>query len=322
VPLTSTPARIRVTQGVLADVAIRAEEPSLAAPLYAHLLPDAERWYVLGMGGFAAEATYARLRGGLAALLGRYDEAERHFEAALVRAEAASARPECARVLSAHGAMLTARGGKSDEARARELFARARPLAAALGLTRVLASIPAGREHPTSPVADALTLVKDGETWRLSAGATSVRLKDSRGAYVARLVAAPGREIHVLDMAGSAEGADTGDAGEVLDDEARAAYKRRLAELDDELREAEGWNDGARASRARSEIELLSAELSRAVGLGGRSRRVGSTAERARVAVTRRIRDVVRRVEEQSPELGRRLDATLKTGLFCVYKPI
>ena len=118
------------------------------------------------------------------------------------------------------------------------------------------------------------------------------------------------------------DGADAGDAGEALDADARAAYKRRLAELDDELREAEAWNDGARLTRARGEIELLSAELSRAVGIGGRSRRVGSAAERARVAVTRRVRVDIKRVAEQSAEIGRHLEATLKTGMYCSYRPI
>jgi hypothetical protein len=154
-------------------------------------------------------------------------------------------------------------------------------------------------------------------------GGTSLRLKDSRGLrYLARLVAEPGREIHALDLAGAAGESDVGDAGEQLDAAATASYRRRLAELDEEAREAEAWNDGARGARVRSEIEFLSAELSRAVGLGGRNRRAGSAAERARVAVTRRIREVIRRVAEQSPDAGRHLEATLKTGTYCSYRPI
>ena len=69
-------------------------------------------------------------------------------------------------------------------------------------------------------------------------------------------------------------------------------------------------------------MDLLSSELARAVGAGGRARRAGSAAERARVAVTRRIRDVMRRVAGQSPEIGRHLEATIKTGLYCVYEPL
>jgi hypothetical protein len=108
----------------------------------------------------------------------------------------------------------------------------------------------------------------------------------------------------------------------MLDADAKTSYKRRLAELDDELREAQAWNDGTRVTRVRTEIEFLSAELSRAVGMGGRARRAGSATERARVAVTRRIRDVVRRVAEQAPELGRYLENTTKTGAYCSYRPM
>jgi hypothetical protein len=293
--LDATPARVRIAAGILAATAIRAGDRRWAEALYERMLPDEERWHVFLFGGFAIEATYARYLGGLAQLLDRPAEAERHFQVALARAEAAAAAPERARVLAA-------RDGS-----------RARP-----ATTSAPASAP-----PAPAPSRALTVAPDGDTWTITLGAASVRLKQGRGiAYVARLVAEPGREVHVLDMAGAAEGADAGDAGEALDPEARAAYERRLAELDEELREAESWNDGARVTRARSEMELLSAELSRAFGLGGRARRVGSAAERARVAVTRRVREVIRRVAEQSPELGRYLEATIKTGTYCSYRPM
>jgi tetratricopeptide (TPR) repeat protein len=168
-----------------------------------------------------------------------------------------------------------------------------------------------------------LTLTPEGDTWLLALGDASLRLKDVLGVrYVARLVADPEREIHALDLAGAGDDETRGDAGEALDANARAAYKRRLAELDEELREAESWNDGARVLRARTEMGLLSSELSRAVGLGGRSRRTGSAAERARIAVTRRIRDMIKRVSEQAPELGRYLENTIKTGSYCAYRPM
>jgi hypothetical protein len=70
--------------------------------------------------------------------------------------------------------------------------------------------------------------------------------------------------------------ADLGDAGVLLDATAKAAYRARLAELRAELEEAEGFNDPARAAKARQETEFLVAELARAVGLGGRDRRAAS----------------------------------------------
>jgi tetratricopeptide (TPR) repeat protein len=349
VPRQSTPCRIRASVAALASIVVRVGERDRAADLYERLLPEAGRWHVLMFGGFSAEATYARLLGGLAALLGRDAEADAHYAQALARAEEAAALPEQARVLAAHARALAGRQSAQDRARAPAMFTRARALAERLALADVLAAThevwgevwgEAGGEAGTEPVVPAvehgpdrsrtggmaesrLTLVPEGETWVIQVGGESVRLKDSRGVrYVARLVAEPGREIHALDLAGAGGETDSGDAGEALDPAAVAAYRRRLAELDEEAREADGWHDGARASRVRSEIEFLSAEVARAVGLGGRNRRVGSAAERARVAVTRRIREVVRRVGEQSPDLGRQLEATLKTGTYCSYRPI
>jgi hypothetical protein len=234
---------------------------------------------------------------------------------------------------------MLATGG--DVERARPMLAEASALAVDLGLSRLAASIrppqasapPAAKRveplsHPHEDVGGrhgraTLTLTPEGDTWLLALGDASLRLKDVLGVrYVARLVADPDREIHALDLAGAGDDETGGDAGEVLDANARAAYKRRLAELDEELREAESWNDGARVLRARTERELLASELSRAVGLGGRSRRTGSAAERARIAVTRRIRDLIKRVSEQAPELGRYLENTIKTGSYCAYRPM
>jgi hypothetical protein len=62
-------------------------------------------------------------------------------------------------------------------------------------------------------------------------------------------------------------------------------------------------------------------ELSRAVGLGGRDRRSGSAAERARVNAQRRLSDAIRRIERACPALGAHLDRSVRTGTFCWYDP-
>jgi hypothetical protein len=62
-------------------------------------------------------------------------------------------------------------------------------------------------------------------------------------------------------------------------------------------------------------------ELAAARGPGGRARRVGGTAERARTAVTWRIRTALRRIDEVNPLLGRHLEAAVRTGLWCSSAP-
>jgi len=181
----------------------------------------------------------------------------------------------------------------------------------------------------------------EGDYWTIAYEGMVVRLKDSNGLrYLAQLLRHPDREFHVLDLitAGAADQAPTGrdagelahlglqagglgDAGEILDPQARAAYKRRLTELREELEEAQEFNDLERAERLQQEIDFLTQELANAVGLGGRNRKAASQAERARVNITRAIKAVIKKVAEQHPALERYFATTIKTGTFCSYTP-
>jgi hypothetical protein len=197
---------------------------------------------------------------------------------------------------------------------------------------------------PNSPTGEgaalAATFKREGEYWLAALDGRSVRVRDSKGmGYLARLLAVPGQELHALDLAGApgtprrsggrtnltnGDGLDAdpfGTVGPLLDPEAKAAYRSRLAELESELAEAEEWNDPERAARLRDEKGSLVAELSHAVGLGGRDRQSGSAAERARLSVTRAVRSAMQRIGEQHPELGAHLSATVRTGTFCSYTP-
>ena len=178
-------------------------------------------------------------------------------------------------------------------------------------------------------------LRRDGAYWTLGWEGESFLLKDMRGLrYLASLLAEPGRDFHALDLAAAADrpapshaepGAtvrpDLGDAGPILDAEAKAQYRQRLNDLRAELEEAERFNDTGRATKSREEIEFLTEELARATGLGGRDRKAASAAERARANVTMAIRGALKRIAEQSPSLGRHFAATVRTGKFCSYTP-
>lgn len=112
-----------------------------------------------------------------------------------------------------------------------------------------------------------------------------------------------------------------GEAGPALDQTARRAYQRRITELQQVIDEAEAHNDRARAERAEVELDALVAQLTEAFGLGGRSRPTGAASERARTAVTYRVRAAVRRLAEVHPALGRHLENAVRTGTWCAYRP-
>lgn len=138
------------------------------------------------------------------------------------------------------------------------------------------------------------------------------RLKETVGlGYLAKLLASPGREIHALEVVGS-DVALASDAGPILDAEARRAYRERIDELTHELADAE---------QSRDELEFLRAQLSSGEGLGGRDRPSASTSERARQAATKALKSALASIAAHSPELGRHLASTVRTGTYCRYEP-
>lgn len=284
---------------------------------------EAERTtsWPMGPGGIANLGPIALVRGRLAALLGRPDEALDHLRRARAVAERVRARPVLARVDFFLAELLATR----DRAEARARAQASATLASELGMARVAAAATAILESlgpaPTPSArparAEALTLVREGEGWRLSLGATSIVVRDGKGVvYLDVLLRAAGQEVHVLDLTGNGE---SGDAGPMLDERAKTEYRARIGALRLEVDDATEDNDLGRAERARTELEVLTAELARAVGLGGRDRRAGSVVERTRINVQRRLRDVVRRVTELDERLGRHLDENLRTGVYCSY---
>lgn len=181
---------------------------------------------------------------------------------------------------------------------------------------------------------------RQGDYWTIGYQRQIALLKATRGLhYLALLLRNPGREFHACELIGQVirkplvlrkggpandawqDGLLLSDAGPVLDSRAKAEYKHRLDDLRRDLREAEQFNDYARAERTRAEMDALSEQLALAMGLGGRNRRIGSEAERARSAVTKRIKCSIKRIREAIPSLGSHLAARVTTGYFCSYHP-
>lgn len=162
-------------------------------------------------------------------------------------------------------------------------------------------------------------LVRDGVVWTVSWQGRVGHLPDSKGLQdLARLVDRPGEEVAATELMGTRPQAGS---DPVLDDVAKAAFRRRLDDLDAEIEGAEADHDDYRAERARDERTALVDALAAAVGFRGRDRRLGDDGERARKAVTARIRDALRRIGEVHPELGAHLAESVQTGTWCAYRP-
>ncbi len=160
-------------------------------------------------------------------------------------------------------------------------------------------------------------------------------IRDLKGyRYLERMLSSAHREFHVLDLVnvdggslptGAVDGdavVQRGDPGlPVIDEEARDAYRRRLAEVEADLDEARAANDLGRMELAERDRDFLVAELSRGLGLGGRLRATGSDAEKARGSVGRCLRYAIEELDRELPALADHLNASLRTGTYCAYDP-
>ena len=278
--------------------------------------------------GAACYGSMARPLGIVATVLGRRADASARFDEALEVHRACGASALVAETLHDLGWSLLSLG---DERAGHAALEEANALYQSLGMDRRASFV----EAPTAPPEPGNVFRLDGEYWTLIYRGRTARVADSKGLRdIATLVARPGQELHVADLIAATDppatrgGARTrtaalrrGSTDAVLDDRARADYRARLVDLRDELEDAEANADIARAEVARAEMDAIASELAAALGLGGRGRATGDPAERARKAVTQRIRNSLRRLADVHPELAAHLDRSLRTGRFCTYRP-
>lgn len=278
------------TLSLFARVATSVDQSAVAERLYDLLAPYAGLWLVDGIGAMCwgpVDLELARL----AAYLGRRDAAAVHLDAARAAVGAADA---------------PGLQGDLDD------------IAAGLGATRVPVQKRTGTQNEWRV---------EGQFWTLHFNGQTVRMKNAKGLHdISRLLSSPRREIHVVDLYGDAPvpkdvAQHNNDLGDVLDAGARAAYRNRLVEVEEDIAEAEAASDLGRLDKAQRERDFLAAELAAALGLGGRARRAGATHERARKAVSTRIKLAVDRIDDAHPGLAQHLRHSIRTGVFCSYQP-
>jgi DNA-binding SARP family transcriptional activator len=123
-----------VSMGLLAEAASALGDADCASVLHRQLLPYADR--VAVSYPEVATGAVARSLGLAAATTGCWEDAERHFAAAIELNERIGARPWLAHTRRDYARALDARGRPGDRASARELLAAARSTYRDLGMTR------------------------------------------------------------------------------------------------------------------------------------------------------------------------------------------
>ena len=288
-----------------AEVAAVLDLPGAAEALHRRLAPLAGEIVVEGGAG-----SLARHVGLLAYARGLWGEAGRRFEVALAANEAAGAPVVAAHTRRQYSALLRARGDEGDWERAIALLTDAAAVYCRLEIDPRAAEAEAVLRRSSEPDdrpdeagtggggSDNLFRRARGG-WELAFGGDPVAVVDRHPGleYVATLLAAGGRPVHAVDLAGGLASAE---------EQAVAATRSRLAELeedDDPLGRAE-------RDLLRAELEALHAGPS-----------VSETVDRARRLVALRIRTALDRIEPVAPALARHLRRSIRTGTFCIYEP-
>jgi hypothetical protein len=330
---------------LLADAPPAARVYELMQP-YAHLP-------IIGSLGIVCLGSAHHTLGVASLTMGDLDRAVEHFQAAVDRNLALAHWPAVIASRQRLAQALTARGQRSDAALAAREAASATRLATEFGLPHSDESphpdegLPPPDEslpHPDEsgagedpePLGATATCTRSGRSWRVTLGLREVLVEHRIGMlYLAVLVANPGQEIDVVDLAAgpSALVESPRAAGEtttsrrasdqpLLDPVAIREYRDRQIRLRQEIADLEAGDEFGRADQARAELDWITTELAAAAGLGGRTRAFPTDRERARIAVGKAIRRALDHVTKADPVIGEHFARTIRTGTRCAYWPV
>jgi len=303
----------------VAEVAYQLGDADAARSVREELVRLADR-FIVDTGAVICAGAVSRLLGLCALTLDQPKEAVGWLRQAVASNRRIGAAPIVARAQAELAIALRRRGRPGDAEQAQQLLAEAATATAELDMPVLAREIGGLRAEDAEASSDRLRLRGDGQDWLLAMGGRTTRLRHSKGlAQLAVLLANPGQEISAVQLAGGVPVPAAPDP--MLDEPAKRAYRQRLAELDAALEGAAARGDAAAAGDLEAERTALVAELKRAAGLAGRRRGFSDEAERARVNVTRTLRQALDQILTVDPEAGRHLLASVHTGIRCSYRP-
>ena len=179
---------------------------------------------------------------------------------------------------------------------------------------------PSASPTKSAPASTPAVFRKTKGLWQMAFDDTTATLPEVKGFHdLAQLLAQPDQEIHCTALMGVLETAERGEP--VIDDKARREYETRIRDLKAGIEAAEAMNDLGRKEALNEALDQLTTHLAQALGLGGRTREANPTVDRARSAVTWRIRSAIRKIKTVHPSLANHFTHSIRTGTFSCYAP-
>jgi hypothetical protein len=195
---------------------------------------------------------------------------------------------------------------------------------------------PATASQPRVEERSNRAFVRTGTTWLIAFDEETCHLPHQVGLdYLARLLENAGRPIKATDLAatcapgpsspghGGQERAPVSDGRllqERLDPKAMKEYRDRISQLNAEITEARGNNDGGRAHLLEIELETIREQLESDTGHHGRGRTFSDPAEKARDSVRMAIDRAIKAIAGYCPNAAAHLKAAIKKGSEVVYR--
>jgi TolB-like protein/tetratricopeptide (TPR) repeat protein len=160
---------------------------------------------------------------------------------------------------------------------------------------------------------------KKGEVWSMIFEGDERIVPGVKGFYdLQRLLQNHGSAVHCAELMDNAfydEGVPA------IDEISKKQYQAKILSLQEDLTEAENVQDYQRYAKIQEEYDTLLKHVSASLGLQGKTRKAGGNIEKARSAVTWRIRHAISKIEKEHPRLGSHLSYSIRTGTFCSYAP-
>lgn len=172
--------------------------------------------------------------------------------------------------------------------------------------------------EPCSGPPEANEFRQSGDVRLISYNRKSAQLPESKGLHDIAVLMGGGSDVHVRTLVGrdlARLGADP-----VLDDRAKAEFRTRLDDLEEQIDDAAAVGRTDRAEALRAERAALSANW---LQLRGSAAEIGGWATRPSgpARPSARVRDAVVKVDRVHPELAAHLRDALQMGTVCCYRP-